>query len=719
MADRTAGRIYASTVLGPRGALGCAIPVAFLSWFLNEAPAMIFRYTAGWGCLGLAIGIIFGAFLPIHRMPARPLRHAAFRSGTWLTVLWLIARISPYAEHEPLRFMWLSAIFVMGGILTTELTVPLLLKRRSASRWPSPRPGWFPLIGPSLFVACAASTVGCPRQFIIVDDPPTQSPVRVALIGLDGADQQLLDLASRMGRTPHVDQLRRTGVWGDLTPEVAFSPPSWTTIATGLPAAEHGVDGFLQRRYEDGRLGPENPGDIGHRVDRLARRFFDYSSQQHGWLSRPSAWLSRHIGLPALEYAIPSLREPFDWVATDAHGVQKARVWEIAAAQGRSACVVRWLFTDPAPQMPDLQVLSGWQPGWRTPVGASSPDLLSLARTLSTTPETTAEEHGLDHYLETASQEVDEGRSIARALAPDTDLYAHVFYFPDGLGHRLAHSVANGIASADPDSGALRFLSLLGEVDELVGELVNQGFSVVIVSDHGMEPVPSNLAVPIVSQVLGVDWEQLLAATGLTGSRGPWFRPSSRSGLRLEPTALAPPGALERAATILEDLQDTSGARLFGSVAIRQGALELGQPLRVEVSELGTHRLASPDLGSLDRFVHHRGIEGIHGRPLPGLDREMGHDGILIAKGPGLSGGRHVEGLRNQDIAPLLLHWLELPLEPGHNPDGLELLFDPAYLVTHAPAWRQAPSQLPYYSVADGPSSDESFQELRSLGYLN
>ena len=713
-------RVHAVTVLGPRVALVVTFVAAMLAVPFTDrpdSPAALLDKMIGWGGAGLLMGSLAALFLPLRKIPSRPLGRAALRTITWLTVLWLVARLSTYAESEPIRFAWMAAIFMVGGIITAETTVPMLMGVRWATDRRARGLAWVPLMGPSLFVACAATTVGCPRQFTLVD-LPDEPTTRVALIGLDGADRHLLDLASRTGRTPHVDRLRRTGAWGDLSPEVAFSPPSWTTIATGFSAREHGVDGFLQRLYPDGHRGPENPTALGHRADRIAQRLLDNSGDRPTWLARPSAWVTRHIALPALEKMIPSLREPFDWVATDAKGVQKARLWEIAADQNRSACVVRWLFTDPAPRVEGLRILSGWQSGWRTPVGASNPDLLQLAQSLSNPTKTTPDRDGLTHYIETASQEVTEGRQLARSLAEGTDLYAHVFYFPDGLGHRLAHALDDIAESPDSQSDAIRFLDLLGEVDQLIGELVKSGFSVVIVSDHGMEPLPPGLPVPVVSQVLEVDWGTLLAATKLAGSRGDWFRPSPASDLRLEPTALAPPGAVERAATVLGSLRTADGTRLFGSVSIRRGAVELSAPLRVEITELSGHVLASPDLGPLDQFVHRRGIEGIHGRPLPGLDREMGHDGILIAKGPGLSGGRRVDGLRNRDVAPMILHMLGLPLEPGHTTDGIDALFDPAYLAAHSPSWQNEPTPPPHYAVAQ-PSSGDPLGEVRALGYLN
>lgn len=78
---------------------------------------------------------------------------------------------------------------------------------------------------------------------------------RVLLLGLDGADWEILDRLEREGTVPNLARLRREGAWGVLrSEEPLLSPIVWTTIATGRPPTDHGIVGFLTRR--NGALEP-------------------------------------------------------------------------------------------------------------------------------------------------------------------------------------------------------------------------------------------------------------------------------------------------------------------------------------------------------------------------------------------------------------------------------------------------------------------------------
>ncbi len=78
---------------------------------------------------------------------------------------------------------------------------------------------------------------------------------RVLIIGLDGADWEIIDRLTASGRLPNLDRLRHEGAWGVLrSEEPLLSPIVWTTIATGRPPGDHGIVGFLTER--NGRTEP-------------------------------------------------------------------------------------------------------------------------------------------------------------------------------------------------------------------------------------------------------------------------------------------------------------------------------------------------------------------------------------------------------------------------------------------------------------------------------
>ncbi len=78
-------------------------------------------------------------------------------------------------------------------------------------------------------------------------------PGRVLLIGLDGAEWNLIRPLMAAGRMPHLKGLVDKGVSGDLRSlePLQKSPAIWTTIATGKPPEEHGIRSFVDT--QDGR----------------------------------------------------------------------------------------------------------------------------------------------------------------------------------------------------------------------------------------------------------------------------------------------------------------------------------------------------------------------------------------------------------------------------------------------------------------------------------
>jgi hypothetical protein len=111
-----------------------------------------------------------------------------------------------------------------------------------------------------------------------------------------------------------------------------------------------------------------------------------------------------------------------------------------------------------------------------------------------------------------------------------------------------------------------------------------------------------------------------------------------------------------------------------------------------------------------------------------GFDFEAGHHtrapaGIFFARGPGFEAGKRVEGLTVFDVAPLVLHLLDLPI-PQDLPSGRSGSYRRAlaasFLAEHA--GRTIPSYGPRQGgggeEALHPQDQEIKEVLRSLGYL-
>ena len=69
----------------------------------------------------------------------------------------------------------------------------------------------------------------------------------ILLIGIDGADWDILDPLIEQGRLPHLASLKREGVSGPLMTlrDIPLSPVIWTSVATGKGPEEHGITWFL------------------------------------------------------------------------------------------------------------------------------------------------------------------------------------------------------------------------------------------------------------------------------------------------------------------------------------------------------------------------------------------------------------------------------------------------------------------------------------------
>jgi len=108
-----------------------------------------------------------------------------------------------------------------------------------------------------------------------------KKPYRVMVLGLDGVTWELLDPWVKQGLMPNLGKLREDGVWGDLASTVPpFSATAWSSFATGMNPAKHGIFDFWRKGSSDDpslwRL-PISSRDIGaptlwQRLSRAGRR---------------------------------------------------------------------------------------------------------------------------------------------------------------------------------------------------------------------------------------------------------------------------------------------------------------------------------------------------------------------------------------------------------------------------------------------------------------
>lgn len=86
------------------------------------------------------------------------------------------------------------------------------------------------------------------RQFTRKRPPRPARVRRAVMIGLDGLDPELVERFMNEGRLPNMKRLAEAGMFTRLgTTYPAMSPVAWSSFATGVDPAKHGIFDFLTR----------------------------------------------------------------------------------------------------------------------------------------------------------------------------------------------------------------------------------------------------------------------------------------------------------------------------------------------------------------------------------------------------------------------------------------------------------------------------------------
>lgn len=268
----------------------------------------------------------------VRRIEALALAAALLAGAAALALgVWRLSDLS--AEARPWQLAVLAvaapaAIYalvklVYGGLLALaiRLTDHAPEGRLFSRRWPGLALG---LAAFALFLP-AVLAVGRPAPA-----PPPSLPTapgdRVLLVGIDGVLADEADYLLARGELPALGRLvaEGSGLLGYRRP--AAEPPAvfWTTIATGRPAAEHGVTALDSYRP----LGVATP---------LARS---------GPLRRYWQRVAVPLGLAEYRPVLANRRRAFT-------------VWELAARGGAPVAAIDWWGTFPAEPLPGLVVAHG------------------------------------------------------------------------------------------------------------------------------------------------------------------------------------------------------------------------------------------------------------------------------------------------------------------------------------------------------------------------
>ena len=81
--------------------------------------------------------------------------------------------------------------------------------------------------------------------------------VKIALLGLDAADWEIIDPLIAKGQLPNLARLKTRGAYGNIKTMIpALSPLLWTSVATGKTPDEHGIVDFLEKDTNTGQPVP-------------------------------------------------------------------------------------------------------------------------------------------------------------------------------------------------------------------------------------------------------------------------------------------------------------------------------------------------------------------------------------------------------------------------------------------------------------------------------
>jgi len=296
--------------------------------------------------------------------------------------------------------------------------------------------------------------------------------VKVVLLGLDGADWQILDPLIAAGRVPTLAKLKRSGAWANLrSMDPMLSPLLWTTLATGKPPEEHGVMDFMVRDPETGKPSPVSSNS--RRVRALWNLFSAAGLSCDvvaWWATWPAEAVNGTLVSDRVAYSLFSVEggpPPRGVVFPEAFAGEIARLK--VSADSISPEDLRPFVQISAPELRELRARGAADPKFsaRDPV-------LHLTRILA----------GTNTYQAIALNLVSRGQS---------DFFAVYYQGIDEVSHRFAH-FADPKMDMVSEANHARFRSAVQAFyiyqDHLLSEVlsrVDPGSLVIVISDHGFK----------------------------------------------------------------------------------------------------------------------------------------------------------------------------------------------------------------------------------------
>ena len=337
---------------------------------------------------------------------------------------------------------------------------------------------------------------------------PSRTGVKVLLVGLDGADWQVINPLIEAGRLPNLKKLRAEGAWSDLrSANPMLSPLLWTSVATGVTPDKHGIIDFLVR---DPRTGQQVPITSSLRKARALWNIYSEAGRTVDILGWWATWPAETInGLLVSDRFAYSLfgyaSRPEDavglvWPPDALAGLQKLRIDEsqISLQDLRAFAP----FTEADKQASEKKLEGNHAQAYADPLN-------HLVRILSTTR--------TYHAI-----------ALDRLRTGDQDLLAVYYQGIDEVGHRFQQFIPPKLPWVDQaafDKLQKVVTQFYVYQDQLLGELIEAAgpqTTIVVMSDHGFLNGSNRPDFPPDIELQAARWHRLY---GIFCMRGPQVQP--------------------------------------------------------------------------------------------------------------------------------------------------------------------------------------------------
>ncbi|PYR67076.1 MAG: phosphodiesterase [Acidobacteria bacterium] len=529
---------------------------------------------------------------------------------------------------------------------------------------------------------------------------------RTLLLGLDGATFDVLDPLMADGVMPSLQKLTASGVRASLRSTVpALTPPAWTTLVTGRSPGAHGIFDFFRKNEPAGL-------------------HFSF--------------------LTANDVACPP-------------------IWSLASAAGLRSTILNFPVTFPSPDVRGHVIPGGFIPWRQLRLGCHPKGLFDRLRALPRfNPRELA--HDMTHEAKAVEGCADEEyeswidmhirrerqwADIVRFLHDEAaaEFTAVLFDGTDKIQHLCWRFIdpAGAASLASPWERRVRdkCREYFSELDTLIGELAalfGRDTTIVIASDHGFGPQVRTFfinswlermgclawrdgAKPAADGPAGLGVRQLARHVyQLDWTRTRAFAPlPSGNGIHIVRADAAHPAGVrddeysafrDRLAFELRQLRDpVTGEPVVARISMREDLFDgpymaLAPDVTLELQDGGLVSILASD----EPVVRRPFIAGTH-RP----------QGIFIATGPELRRGVRLDALSILDVAPFLLHSLDMPLSSSLEGQWITGAVEPEALSSRPPRYEdgiEPTASASGQSDFDAADEAEILRRLQALGYV-